>query len=439
MGMRAISALILLSSSDSRASSPVTPDQIHTIIQGVADEKSQAYNCSVSISFKNTDWEVSAAAGVADFGSHLSVTVDDAFAWGSGTKPFTGASVLKLISEGHFSLETPAHTIIDPLLLKSSQRVPTQNFTSMADLWGELNVAGITIGQLLNMTSGIPDFDTAKGHGDMVDLLRLELYSNPTKIYTPQELMAVPWVANQFRPCVDTGPKWHKCYSSTNFMLLGMILANGTACDKFDQLAFAPFALKQNTSLKFGVSGAPADYSPVHGYDRTGYNMPANQTNDQDVAGVDGVFAGWTASDLVGTPRDVAALGWAIYGPEPTILPKEYSDLMAYTALSRDYGLATFNLTKYTGQTGDYGSAIGHIGATYGFQSQLVYFPALKFTLAVATNIETNFQTQAKDALCFAYNKIAGLMLQQDINCTFAARNQSYYSSGCSCTQISPS
>jgi CubicO group peptidase (beta-lactamase class C family) len=272
----------------------------------------------------------------------------------------------------------------------------------------------------------------------MVDSLRLELYNNPTKFYTPQELMAVPWVANQYKPCVDTGvPRWHKCYSSTNFMLLGMILANGTEWNKFDQSTFFPSGLKQNTSLKFGVSGAPTDYSPVHGYDRTGYNMPENHTNDQDVGGVDGVFAGWTASDLVGTPRDVAAMGWAIYGPEPTILPKEYSDLMASTALSRDYGLATFNLVRDTGQTSKYGEAYGHLGATYGFQSQLVYFPALKFTLAVATNIETNTQTQPKDALCFAYNRIAGLMLQQDIKCTYAS--SSYYGSGCNCTQIVPS
>jgi hypothetical protein len=162
--------------------------------------------------------------------------------------------------------------------------------------------------------------------------------------------------------------------------------------------------------------------------------MPDHKTNDQDVAGVDGVFAGWTASDLVATPAEVAALTWAIYGPEPTILPKKYADMMAATALSRDYGLATFNLERDSGQSGDYGNAYGHLGATYGFQSQLVYFPKLEFVLTVATNIETNTQTQPKDALCFAYNTIAGMMLQQDIKCKYSS--SSYYGSGCNCTQI---
>ena len=72
------------------------------------------------------------------------------------------------------------------------------------------------------MTSGIPDFDTAHGHGIMIDSLRKQLYDNPDKVYSPAELMQFPWVAGNYRPCYDEPPHYHKCYSSTNFMLLGM-------------------------------------------------------------------------------------------------------------------------------------------------------------------------------------------------------------------------
>ena len=76
---------------------------------------------------------------------------------------------------------------------------------------------------------------SAKGHGQVkTDSLRSELYANPGKAYTPAELMSVPWVAGQFRPCHDVGPRYHKCYSSTNFMLLGLLLANRTAWSAFD-------------------------------------------------------------------------------------------------------------------------------------------------------------------------------------------------------------
>ena len=44
-----------------------------------------------------------------------------------------------------------------------------------------------------------------------------------------------------------------------------------------------------------------------------------------------------------------------------------------------------------------------------------MYFPALELSLAVATNIETNTQEQPKEVLCFAYNDIAVIVLQQNI------------------------
>ena len=324
-------------------------DDIERALQLIAENKSAEYNCSVSIGFKNAQWTIGAAAGIVDFASNRHASVDDAYAWGSGTKPLTGASILKLVSDGAFGIESKVAPLVDPILLSMSEKDPAQKFKSLADLWGAENVADITLGQLLNMTSGIPDFDTAKGHGsELTDPLRSELYSNPGKAYTPAELMSVPWVTGKYSPCHDVGPRYHKCYSSTNFMILGLLLANRTGWRDFAQASFLPPALQ--SKLRFAVSGAPHDYTPVHGYDRTAYNMPRGQLNDQDVALVTGVFAGWTASDLVGSASDVAELTWAIYGPSPTVLPKAYSELMASTALSRDYGLATFNLARDTGQ-----------------------------------------------------------------------------------------
>jgi len=414
-------------------------DRIRVELQSVADTKSVQYNCSVSLAFLNADINVAAAAGVADFRTGRRATVDDAYAWGSGTKPLTGASIFKLIAEGRFQLDSKVADIVDPLLARSAARDPSQQFTSLGELWGADNVSDITIGHLLNMTSGVPDFDTAKGHGSVkTDSLRKELYAHPTTVYSPTNLMARPWVANHFKPCVDQGPHWHKCYSSTNFMILGLILANGTQWQDFDQATFLPPALQRNSStLRFANRGAPEDYSAVHGYDRTSYNMPPGELNDEDVAAIDGVFAGWTASDLMGSAADVARLTWAIYGPDPTVLPKKEADLMASTALARDYGYATFNLARDTGHTGPYGEAYGHLGATYGFQSQLVFFPAIEAVLTVATNIETNEQSQPKDALCFAYNGVAGILLGKNITCTYTAG--SYYGGGCNCTGITES
>jgi hypothetical protein len=65
-------------------------------------------------------------------------------------------------------------------------------------------------------------------------------------------------------------------------------------------------------------------------------------------------------------------------------------DTSGYTG----YGLATFNLTRRTGQHGAGGVAMGHLGATCGYQSVVAYNPAMDFSIAVATNIERDEQDQ---------------------------------------------
>ena len=64
------------------------------------------------------------------------------------------------------------------------------------------------------------------------------------------------------------------------------------------------------------------------------------------------------------------------------------------------YGLATFNLTRLT----PHDVAYGHLGATYGYQSVLVYVPSLELSIAVATNIERDSQDQPADTFCSVYN-----------------------------------
>ena len=57
------------------------------------------------------------------------------------------------------------------------------------------------------------------------------------------------------------------------------------------------------------------------------------------------------------------------------------------------YTHTQFNMNKYTGRpSGPLRQAYGHVGATYGYDSLLIYFPAIQLAMAVATNIETDTQ-----------------------------------------------
>merc|ERR1712151_1102937 len=130
----------------------------------------------------------------------------------------------------------------------------------------------------------------------------------------------------------------------------------------------------------------------------------------------------------------VADLAWEIYGPPHTVAPSFYVNQML-PQVNQIYGLGTFNLSQMaTGQHGEYGVAYGHLGATYGYQSIVAYYPKLGVSMSVATNIETDNQAQPMDTLCFAYNAVAGVFLNQSIECTFEAAG--YYGGGCKCDPI---
>merc|ERR1719265_2572471 len=130
---------------------------------------------------------------------------------------------MNLISKGAFSLDDTVSSLVDNILGKMQRLDPMhQIFSTVEQVWGA-PIEKVTIRQLLSMKDGVPDFDTAQPSrsGLDVDPLRAVMYKNPHHLDTPTELMNMPWVRNKWNP-----PRRCKvlCYSSTNFMLLGLVL-----------------------------------------------------------------------------------------------------------------------------------------------------------------------------------------------------------------------
>ena len=71
--------------------------------------------------------------------------------------------------------------------------------------------------------------------------------------------------------------------------------------------------------------------------------------------------------------------------------------------------------------------AHGHVGDTYGYQSQTTYFPGDGFALAVATNVETSSRAQPPTSVQRVYEVRAAIQGAPP-NCTFSCRTTS---SGC--------
>ena len=287
-------------------------DDIAAAITPIVQKMATKYSCAVSVALKGDAEKpvaVKVAAGEISRGGR-SLTTADPMVWGSITKMLTGTAVLRLVDEGHIGLQDPVAPVIDAFLAKMAAKDPTQGFAALSDLFGD-GVKAVTVKDLLHMHSGIPDYDTASPGRHPKDTLRTDSYAHPNRSYTPAQLLTLPWVKTGrllFKPGTCETWRYYNCYSSTNFLLLGLLLAGHAGVqswEEYDQGRVLSAVSSDFDHLKFAVKGAPQAWTPVHGYDETHYN---NQSTPHDVHAVAGVFGGWTASDLVGDAMDTAAL-----------------------------------------------------------------------------------------------------------------------------------
>ena len=333
-------------------------------IKPLVEEIAAKYQCSVSLGIRGTGatpLSVTFATGTTDRATGQAAAVTDPYVWGSVTKLVTGTGVLRLVDQGKITLDSSIPPLIDPLLATMAAKDPSQGFSSLRELWGD-EVSKITVKDLLWMHSGVPDFDTASPGSHPSDSLRADVYAHPNVSFTPTQLISLPWVKTGkllFRPGTCDRQKYFNCYSSSNFVLLGLLLACQAGVDDwrgYQQAAALGAVASKLPTLKFAVQGPPHDYTPVVGYDQTHYN---NATQPKDVRGVAGVFGGWTASDVTFTAIDAATMVQAIYGPTYELISKPLVDMMYGESSETGYGLATFNLTRLTPDD----VAYGHLGA----------------------------------------------------------------------------
>jgi D-alanyl-D-alanine carboxypeptidase len=183
---------------------------------------------------------IQAAVGVADLRNGRPMRPELHYRVGSVTKPFVATVVLQLVAEGRLSLQDTVQRWLPGILPYGDQ---------------------VTIRQLLNHTSGVPDYTLEP---------IVQLYTDPQarfRAWTPRELVAL--VANQ-PPDFPPGTAWS--YSNTGYVLAGMIVEAATGHKLGQELSrriFRPLGLR-DTFFPVNRPTIPRPFA-------RGYSLPLGQ------------------------------------------------------------------------------------------------------------------------------------------------------------------
>ena len=292
-------------------------------------------------------------SGIGNKATGAAAAPENYFRIGSLTKTFTATVVLQLVDEQRLSL--------DDKLSKFEPWVP--------------GAAGITVRQLLNMTSGLFNYTD-------LDEFWEPFGANPLVPWTPRQLVDLA-VANP--PLSSPGQQYHYC--NTNFILLGMIIEEVTGRTAAQEITTRIITRLGLTHTSFPMTPELPEpyqrgYIPVEG-------EPPGSSNLREFSiYTPTVF--WTAGGMVSTLSDLKI--WMEALADGTLL----SDQMHAAQLN----FSAPNTAEYgLGVMGSGGVAFGHSGEVPGYNTAMYYVPGMDATSITTMNRYPNTVEGAVDQI----------------------------------------
>ncbi|MFF0234318.1 serine hydrolase domain-containing protein [Micromonospora sp. NPDC005254] len=303
-------------------------------------------------------------AGVSDLRSHGPVPRDGQVRIGSNTKTFTAVVVLQLVGEGRIDLDATVEHYLPGVVR------------------GNGNDGGaITVRQLLQQTSGLPDYD------DVLFTQPQDLVDKSHSYYQPRRLVdAALTNAPHFAP----GAKWE--YSNTNYVLAGLIV---------EQVTERPIG-EEITNRIIRPLGLRDTYWPGVGEQRLrgthphGYVAVAPGAEWVDVTDMDPSL-GWAAGQLVSTPDELRTFFEALVGGR-LLKPAQQAAMMTTVPApgfeptgEYEYGLG---IARHELPCG--GDGWGHGGDIQGFETRNLVTEDGRGAVVAVTGLPTGEQMLAE-------------------------------------------
>ncbi|MER6075021.1 serine hydrolase domain-containing protein [Streptomyces sp. NPDC001817] len=283
------------------------------------------------VALQNRSGRAVLTSGVADVRRHTPVRADSTFRIGSMTKPFVATVVLQLVGDGRVVLDAPIERYLPGVVRGHGN-----------------DGRKITVRQLLQHTSGLPDYLDYLKPQDVID--------KPLTHYDTRDLVRL---ALSHRPSFAPGTDWR--YSNTGYLLAGMLIERVTGHTYGHEIRrriIDPLHLRQTS--------VPADTSKIPGPHPSGYVRKDKDAPLKDTTALNPTVAGASGA-MISSGADMNRfLDALVHGR--LLRPAQLRQMMTTRPTgSPDNGAYGLGLESHPLPCG--GRAWGHDGGIVGYQT----------------------------------------------------------------------
>ena len=309
----------------------------------------------ISVGIAGPAGALGVTAGLADTARREPLSPRHLLLQGSVGKTYAAALALQLVAEGKLDLDAPI-----------SRYLGSESWFARLP-----NADRIRVRHLMNHTSGLVRYEFG-------DAFTRALGAQPDRVWRPEELVA--FIFGQPAPFAP-GEGWE--YSDTNYIVLGMILekvCGSRVYEEVERRFLRPLALTRTV---------PSDRRRIPGLAQ-GYAGPGNPFGGADAMILpDGRFAinpqfEWTGGGMASTSEDLARWAFALYGGR-VLRPAEVGLMLQGVPAPLGPQGTTYGLGVIVRPL-PVGTSWGHSGFFPGYLTEMMYFPAERWAVAVQVN-----------------------------------------------------